>query len=106
MRILLDHCVPKRLRRLFPHHEVRTTREMGWGGLSNGKLLGEAAQNSFDVLLTVDQNIKHQQNLSKLPLAIIVLIAADNRFDTLSALADKVEATLQTLVPKTLVEIS
>jgi len=105
MRILLDHCVPKRLRRVFPQHEVKTAREMGWGGLSNGKLLAEAAR-SFDVVLTVDQNIKHQQNLERLPIPIIVLIAADNRFDTLAPLAGKVEAALQILTLQILIEIS
>ncbi|MDQ3012331.1 MAG: hypothetical protein M3X11_16675 [Acidobacteriota bacterium] len=106
MKILLDHCAPKRLRQLFSHHEVRTTRQMGWGGLSNGKLLVEAAQNGFDVLLTVDQNIKHQQNLEKFPIAILVLIASDNRFVTLAPMADKVETAVQNLSPRTLIEIS
>jgi len=105
MKILLDHCAPKRLKRVFPGHEVKTVREMGWNDLSNGKLLAEAA-NGFDVMLTVDQNIKHQQNLSKLPLAVIVLIAEDNRFDTLAQLADKVEAALLNLTPRSLIEVS
>jgi predicted nuclease of predicted toxin-antitoxin system len=105
MKILLDHCMPKRLKRVFPAHEVKTVREMGWEGLSNGRLLAEAAT-AFDVMLTVDQNIKHQQNLDKLPLAVIVLIAEDNRFPTLARLANKVEDALLNLLPKTLTEIS
>lgn len=76
-----------------------------WDGLSNGRLLAKAATD-FDVMLTVDQNIKHQQNVDKLPMAVIVLIDEDNRFDTLAQLADKVEATLLNLLPKTLTEIS
>jgi hypothetical protein len=79
---------------------------MGWGVLSNGKLLAEAALNTFDVFLTVDQNIKYQQNLEKLPIAVVVLVASDNRFVTLAPMADRIEAALQILAPKTLIEIS
>lgn len=78
---------------------------MGWDDLSNGKLLAKAAED-FDVMLTVDQNIKHQQNLNKLPMAVIVLIAEDNRFPTLARLADKVEDALPNLLPRTLTEVS
>ena len=67
MNILFDHCVPKRLRRSLSH-PVKTTREMGWERLRNGILLAEAAK-QFDLLLTVDQNIKHQQNMATLPIS-------------------------------------
>jgi hypothetical protein len=70
---LLDHCVPKPFARELPAHEVRTAAQMGWSGLQNGKLLAEAAGAAFDAFLTVDKNIRHQQNLTTLPLAVIVL---------------------------------
>lgn len=62
MRILLDHCVPRPFGGMLPTHEVKTTSQMGWATLKNGKLLTEAAR-AFDVFLTVDKNIKSQQNL-------------------------------------------
>ena len=86
MRILLDHCLPKRLKRLFPSHEVKTAQEMGWSGLANGQLLLEAAAAGFSVMLTVDRNISFQQNPDRLPLPIIVLVAKNNRFETLALL--------------------
>ena len=57
MRILLDECVPRPLRRELPGHDVRTIRDMGWAGRKNGELLGLMARVGFEVLLTVDQNL-------------------------------------------------
>jgi hypothetical protein len=54
MRILLDECVNPRVREAFQGHEVRTVVQMGWGGITNGKLLA-LAQEEFDVFVTVDQ---------------------------------------------------
>jgi len=65
MRLLLDECVPKRLGRALPGHEVRTVQEAGWAGVTNGALL-RAADGQFDALLTVDQGVQHQQNLAVL----------------------------------------
>ena len=78
MRLLLDESVPSRLRRALPGHEVRTVGEMGWSGVKNGKLLALAAT-AFDAFVTVDKNLPYQQNLSTLPVAVIVLDARSNR---------------------------
>jgi len=43
----------------WSRHDVRTIREMGWAG-KNGELLALMGADGFDVLLTVDQNIRHQ----------------------------------------------
>lgn len=86
MRVLLDHCVPRRFRTLLTGHEVRTAYEMGWSGLTNGALLARA-QGQFDAFLTVDQNVQFQQNLTLLPLPIAILTAPDNRFATLAPYA-------------------
>ena len=77
MRILLDECVNPRVRNAFPNHEVQTVIEMGWGGITNGKLMA-LAQQSFDVFLTVDQNLEYQQNLAKLTLGLVVVTVPDN----------------------------
>jgi hypothetical protein len=60
--------VPKPFGREFPNHFVRTTAQMGWDDLRNGNLLAATAT-GFDVLLTVDKNMKRQQNLNTLPVA-------------------------------------
>ncbi len=59
-------------------HDVSTVTQQGWTSLSNGALLRQAAA-TFDALLTADQNIEFQQNLSTLPLAVVVLAAESNR---------------------------
>ena len=63
MRILLDECVPQCSRRELPRHEVRTVPEMGWAALTNGALLA-ASSGKFDVLVTTDQRLGDQQNIS------------------------------------------
>ena len=74
MRILLDKNVPVPVRRFLPRHEVHTIPEMGWPDrLKNGDLLNLAEEAGFEVMVTCDQNIRHQQNLSGRKLALIVL---------------------------------
>lgn len=82
MRVLLDECVPRRLARALPGHEVRTVPEMGWAGMRNGALL-EAAAGSFEILVTVDQRIGHQQSVHAFDIAVIVLIAPRTKIDHL-----------------------
>ena len=72
MRILLDHGTPAPLRHKLPGHMVSTAYEMGWAELDNGALLA-AAEKSFDIFITTDQNLRYQQNLPVRKLAIIVL---------------------------------
>jgi len=92
--VLLDECVPRRLRRELSGHDVRTVTEMGWSGIKNGPLLRGAAQ-GFDVFLTVDQGVQYQQNLSGLHLAIIVMVAATNDIDDLRPLMPQVREALE-----------
>jgi len=82
MHLLLDESVPQRLRRSLPGHAIKTAVEMGWGGVKNGALLKLAASD-FDAFITVDQNLRHQQNIATLPIAVVVLIAHSNELDAL-----------------------
>lgn len=72
MRILFDHGVPAPLREHLPGHEIRTAFELGWSTLRNGELL-DRADKRFDALITTDRNLKSQQNLAALKIAILVL---------------------------------
>ncbi len=82
MRILLDECLPARLRRDLPGHEVQTIPRAGWAGVKNGKLLRLIADcGKFDVFLTMDKSLPHQQQLKDLPFAVVVLRAKSNRFE-------------------------
>lgn len=104
MRILLDESLPRPLGKLLTDHHVSTVREEGWASLNNGKLLREAATR-FDVLLTADQNIEFQQNLSTLPLAIVVLVAESNRLESFEPLVFDLLDALSAIKPQTLVRV-
>lgn len=93
MRVLLDECLPRRLKRELPGHETKTAPEMGWASKRNGELL-ELAEREFDVFLTVDGNLEHQQNLARFAIAVIVLVAPSNRFADLQPLMQKVLGSL------------
>jgi predicted nuclease of predicted toxin-antitoxin system len=98
MKVLLDECVPRRLKRDFiPEHETVTVAEAGFAGLKNGQLLRAAAASNFEVLLTVDQNLIHQQNVQTLPVAILVLLAKHNKYEALSRLVPQALVALQTI---------
>lgn len=89
MKLLLDECTPERLKFDFVGHEVLTVKQAGHKGLKNGALLRSASED-FDVLITVDQNISFQQNLSDLSIAIVIMIARSNRYSDLKPLVPKV----------------
>ncbi|MBI3698349.1 MAG: DUF5615 family PIN-like protein [Acidobacteria bacterium] len=81
MRVLLDECVNPRLKEAFSGHEVRTVADQGWKGLKNGELLLRA-EREFDVFLTIDRNLEHQQNLRRFRLGVVVAHVPDNRMES------------------------
>lgn len=81
MRVLLDECLPARLARHLPGHDVLTVPQAGWAGIKNGKLLRMIADSGrFDTFLTMDKNLPHQHQLAALPFAVVILRAPTNRF--------------------------
>ena len=73
MRVFLDNNVPAGVARILSHHSVSTSPQMGWTKVQNGMLLAEAESAGFAVMVTADQNIKYQQDLSKRMIALVVL---------------------------------
>jgi len=73
MRILFDQGTPVAIRDALQSHTVRTAREEGWSTLSNGELLRAAEEAGFDLLLTTDTNLPHQQSLKGRKLAVVIL---------------------------------
>ncbi len=105
MQILLDEYVPKPLKRKLTDYQIRTVVEMGWSGKKNGELLRLMNQNSFDIFLTADQNLRYQQNLQENDIAVVVMIAASNRLSDLIPLIPNVSRALETIVAGEVVEI-
>lgn len=89
MRVLLDESVPRQLAGHLTGHSVTTVQAIGWSGLRNGELLRRASE-AFDVLVTGDQSLEHQQNLDDLSLGIVVVAARDNKVGTFVALAGRI----------------
>lgn len=102
MRLLLDESLPVDLADLILGHDVATVREMGWLGVKNGRLLVIASAEGFDVFVTPDRKLEFQQNLAKLPLAVLVLRAATNRIQELAPLVRELLRALETVEPRTL----
>ena len=96
MKVLLDECLPKKLKREVNGDVVKTVPEMGWASKKNGVLL-RLAEQDFDVLLTNDQNLEYQQNLKSFNLAVIVLVAHTNDIEDLKPLMPAANESLKTI---------
>jgi hypothetical protein len=102
LRILLDENVDWRLKVHFPEeYQVLTVAEAGWAGKKNGELL-RLAEKEFEGFVTTDKGIPHQQNVSRLDLAIILLRAKSNAYEDLAPLVDEAKAALETGEPGTI----
>lgn len=96
MRLLLDENLPKRLKQDFPKHEIYTVRDKEWNGIKNGELMKLLIENSFDALLTFDKNLQFQQNFSRYPLTVFILIAEINSYYELTKLSSQINDYLNT----------
>jgi predicted nuclease of predicted toxin-antitoxin system len=94
MKLLLDENLPKRLKNDFSEHEIYTVRDKGWNSKKNGELLELMMAENFDVLLTFDQNLEHQQNFDKYPITVFVLIAENNTYQVLRSLVENIKSEL------------
>src|SRR3954452_20822837 len=96
MKILLDENLPRKLKADFGNDfEVKTVRDMGWLGKKNGELLGLIVFNGFDFFVTLDKNLRFQQNLNRIELTIFLLLAVNNRRETLQLLVEKIKSKIR-----------
>ena len=105
-RLLLDECLPRRLRRELARYDVRTVQELGWAGTKNGALLSRAVDAGFSVFLTRDRSLEYQQHVPTVPLAIVPLRAPSNDIDDLRPLMPLVRDVLPSLVAGRVVRLS
>jgi Domain of unknown function (DUF5615) len=105
MKVLLDECIPRKLKREIANHEVVTVTEHRWSGIVNGELL-KLAETEFDIFLTVDQNLSFQQNLKNFNIGIILMVARNNRLKTLLPLMPAVRAAIQDTKPGEIIRIT
>jgi len=95
VRLLLDECVPRPLKRELPGHDVSTVAELGWSSKRNSELLQLMLANRFAGFLTVDQNLQFQQNVGASGIAVVVLVARTNRLKELRPLAPAIRDALK-----------
>src|SRR5438874_939384 len=106
MRILLDECAPRKLKSFLKDlgHDCHTAQEQGWSGIRNGELLTRA-ELSFDVLISIDKGLQHQQNLAGRKLAIVIIRARTNRLIDLEPHFPACAQALSTIQPGQVIEI-
>ena len=98
MRVLLDERVHAGVRKASTSHSVTTVPEAGWSGIKNGELLARIAGN-FDVFLTIDQNLPHQQKLTGLPFAVLIVTVPNNTIESYLPLFDMIARTVNASRP-------
>ena len=100
MRILLDESVPRLLKSRLSQFDIVTVQEMGWAGMKNGELL-HRAEEQFEIFVTADQSLRHQQNLSGRKLGILVL--PTNQVPLVIRLLPAIETCLRSMKPGTVI---
>ncbi len=83
MKLLLDECVPRKLKNHLPGMKSKTVPEAGFAGKKNGELLSLAERAGFQVFLTVDRGIEYEQNLRHRTIGVVVIHAKSSRLDDL-----------------------
>lgn len=96
MKIILDNCVRRRLIERFVGHEVSHAMDLGWETLKNGQLLRQANER-FDILVTVDKNMRFQSNLAGMQLSVAVLNVRGNDYEQLLKAVDQLLGRLENL---------
>jgi len=103
MLILFDHGTPAPLQPFLAGHTVKKTKDLGWDAFANGALLKEAEKAGFEVFVTTDKNLRHQQNLTHLRLAIVVL--GNSRWPVVQRYVDRVVAAVNAARPGSYVDV-
>jgi predicted nuclease of predicted toxin-antitoxin system len=97
VRVLFDHNIPRKLRRLLKGHYVSIALEMNWTTLRNGDLLRAAEDAGSDVMVTADQDLSYQQNLSGRKLALVVLNT--NNWNVIQQHSERIIASVDAATP-------
>jgi len=103
MRILFDHGTPAPLGVLLTGHSFKKAKDLGWDTFSNGELLDAAERAGFQLLLTTDKNIRHQQNLAERTIAIVVL--GQSRWPVVQFHVDRILAAVNAAKPGSYQEV-
>ena len=106
MRVLLDENIDRFLKARFaPNMDVLTVNEQGWKGMKNGQLL-RVAQHEFDVFVTMDKGLEHQQNLSAINMGVVVIRAPSNRYQSVEPLMPQINEAVKVVTAGEVVHVT
>ena len=105
MKVLLDECIPRKLKHSLSGHDCRTAPEEGMAGKKNGELLALAQKSGFQVFLTLDRGIEYQQNLEPRKIAVVLIRARSSRLADLLPQIPDILRVLASLEPGQLAKI-
>ena len=109
MKILPDENIDVNFKEEFREYEIKTVKDNGWTGIENGKLLDLVIKNNYNIFITLDSNLRYQQNLSNINIHIIILKAKDSRLSHLKLFTRKIKNTIDIITEEgsfKIVEIS
>ena len=99
MKVLLDECIPRKLKNVLSGHECQTVPEAGLAGQKNGLLLSLSEAAGFDLFLTMDKGLQYQQNLAGRSIAILIIRARSNRLEDLLPHLEACQSIMSSLQP-------
>jgi len=105
MQIIIDECLPKRLTKLFPNHDVYTVPQIGLAGYKDTELLNELDYKDINIFITIDRNIEYQQLFSNRGFGTIIIRSVSNRFSDLEHFKDELLEAIQKIKPSQIVHI-
>ena len=103
--VLFDENMPRKLRRELPEMTIRTVQEEDWSGYENGELLRRASDN-FDVFVTVDQNVRFQQNVAQFNIGVVVIEAVDTTIANLRRFLPQIREAIERATPGAIVRVN
>ena len=105
MKILLDECIPRKLKNALPDHKCLTVPEAGLAGQKNGLLLSLAESAGFDLFFTMDKGVQYQQNLAGRSIAILLIHARSNRLQDLLPHLDACRTIMKSIQPGEVIRV-
>jgi hypothetical protein len=106
MKLLLDECLPRKLKIHLPGHECHTVPDAGWAGKKNGELLSLAEKSGFEIFLTFDRGLEYEQNLKGREIAVILLSAKSSRLADLLPQVPDIHTALRSINTGQLVRVA
>jgi hypothetical protein len=104
-RVVLDENVPWQLLAELSEHDVSTAAREGWGGVANGELLKRIGSAGFDVFVTADRNLQHQQRLTGRSFGIVLLVPRRLKMEHLRPLLSQIRSAIALVKPGALIPV-